>query len=104
MPTILAQLRLALTKVGSHKTPGCRHSRQHQDAFPAASGSEAPIHAVVLADEEEGDGNGDDHDHGAQDEAVEEIAQGRGHGSEAAVNAGDPRQCPLTSYDQTLFA
>ena len=104
MPTILAQLRLALTKVGSHKAPGCHHSRQRQDEFPAASASEAPIHAVVLTDEEEGDGDGNDHDHGAPDEAAEEIAQGRGHGSEAAVNAGDPRQCPVTSYDQALFA
>ena len=104
MPTILAQLRLALTKVGSHKTQGGHHSRQRQTEFTAASGSEAPIHAVVLTDEEEGDGDGNDHDHGAPDEAAEEIAQGRGHGSEAAVNAVDPRQCPLTSYDQTLFA
>ena len=104
MPTILAQLRLALTKVGSHKTPGCHHSRQRQNECIAASGSEAPIHAVVLADEEERDGDGDDHDHGAPDEAAEEIAQGRGHGSEAAVNAGDSRQCPVTPYDQALFA
>lgn len=104
MPTILAQLRLALTKVGSHETPCWRHSRQRQDEFPAGSGSEAPIHAVVLADEEEGDGDGDDHNHGAPDEAAEEIAQGRGHGSEAAVNAGDLRQCPVTSYDRTIFA
>jgi hypothetical protein len=104
MPTILAQLRLALTKVGSHKTPGCHHSRQRRNELTAASGSEAPIHAVVLADEEEGDGNGDDHDHGAPDEAAEEIAQGGGHGSEAAVNAGDSRQCPVTSYDRALFA
>ncbi len=104
MPTILAQLRLALTKVGSLETPGWCHSRQRQDDFPAGSGSEAPIHTVVLADEEEGDGDGDDHDHGAPDEAAKEIAQGRGHGSEAATNANDPRQCPATSYDQTLFA
>lgn len=74
MPTILAQLRLAFTKVGSHETPGCRHSRQRQVEFIAASGSEPPIDAIVLADEEEGDGDGDDHDHAAQDEAAEEIA------------------------------
>jgi len=104
MPTILAQLRLALTKVGSHETPGWRHSRQRQDEFPAGSDSEAPIHAVVLADEEEGDGDGDDHDHGAPDEAAEEIAQGRGHGREVAINASDLRQCPVTSYDHNLFA
>ena len=87
MPTILAQLRLALTKVGSHKAPGCHHSRQRQNECIAASGSEAPIHAVVLADEEERDGDGDDHDHGAPDEAAEEIAQGRGHGNGAAIDA-----------------
>jgi len=104
MPTILAQLRLALTKVGSHKTPGCCHSRQRQADFSAGSGSEAPIDAVVLADEEEGDGDGYDHDHGAPDEAAEEIAQGRGHGSEAAVNGGDLRQWSATSYDKNLFA
>jgi hypothetical protein len=72
--------------------------------FSVDSGSEAPIHTVVLADEEEGDGDWDDYDHGAQDEAGEEIAQGRGHGSEASTNGRDPKQWPVTSYDQVLFA
>jgi len=72
--------------------------------FSVGLGSEAPIHPVVLADEEEGDGDGNDYDHAAQDEAAEEIAQGRGHSSEAAANGRDPRQWPVTSYDQNLFA
>ena len=48
--------------------------------------SELAIHLVGLADEDEGDGDGNHDDHGTRHETVEEIREGGGH---SATNGRD---------------
>jgi hypothetical protein len=74
-----AQIESTLGNIPAFPLPGLLKPLRSRppDQVP---GSEAAIHPVVLADEEESQGNRHHHDHSTPEQAAQEIRQGGSHG------------------------